>query len=341
MLSVVAENVCDEVLESALGFAGLDHVPDRGSGLLEFTHGPLFVVLNARVGQDLCREVMRELRPLIDRAAVAASSVAPPMLMDAMMRGISGKPPSVVSTPATRATKPTPKEADVIMTDDDDEMSVDDDWLSSLRPGKRVSRAATRSNPDVAPQQDTAANNAGGKEIKMAYTMPAPPDQRLLALSQAEDQRRKENWNLDDILSEMPLDAAREAESASGVYPLATQTLFLISTSEEVVAHTSKRFTGTAVTSVPLDLVELFDSVAQFEEAPFVIFHALHAPFQLESLVALSPEFPPGTFVLVWGGGPKMERIVRDAPRVTCSFAYLPDTISLDDVIEHCIDTVF
>lgn len=341
MLPVMAAGVVDEVIDSALLFAGLEVIPDRGTGLLEFTHGPLFVVLKARVGQELCREVMRELRPLIDRAAIAASSMAPPMMID---MHVPTRQDREQAERAREASVATPN-ATAQKSPEDEEISVADDWLQSVPPpsGMRVPRrtmagerkavnfelldSPPTSEPvnrplSLPPLSQQAPTQDGGIQHtprpQGALTMPAPPNPGLLALAQGA------GLNLESIPIEQ------------GPLP----TMFMASLDQASVTHASKAFTGKAVTSVPIDLVELLQQVADFDEAPFLIFHAAAAPFQLESLIALSGEFPPGSFILVWGGGVRAERLVKEAPRATCSFAYLPDDITLDDVIEHCIDTV-
>lgn len=91
--SVTTPPVRDAIVTDALRTAGRSSIPERGPEVLEFATGPLQHALSVRVGDETAAEMLRQLRPVLQRAALRASVTPRP-------RGMSPPSPLRPTRPA-------------------------------------------------------------------------------------------------------------------------------------------------------------------------------------------------------------------------------------------------
>ena len=74
--SVTTPPIRDAILTGALREARRSSIPERGPEVLAFATGPLQRVLSARVGAETAAEVLEQVRPVLQRAALRRSATA-------------------------------------------------------------------------------------------------------------------------------------------------------------------------------------------------------------------------------------------------------------------------
>lgn len=74
--SVTTPPIRDAVLAGALREACLSSIPERGPEVRAFAAGPLLRALSARVGAETAAEVLQQVHPVLQRAAMRASASA-------------------------------------------------------------------------------------------------------------------------------------------------------------------------------------------------------------------------------------------------------------------------
>jgi hypothetical protein len=168
-------------------------------------------------------------------------------------------------------------------------------------------------------------------EAARRRTRRAPPSEEMLARAASDEMEA-----LDD-------------GSASGVYVAGmTQPagdwappIFLASSDAGIARRLSGSLTGRAQVNPIGGLLELVDALEAHEsDAPLVLVDCGNPVLQVASLVALAPDLPAGTVVLVWGPSTSDDLSLRDAPELTATWSRLPAAMSIDALAKRCIDVL-
>ena len=168
-------------------------------------------------------------------------------------------------------------------------------------------------------------------EATRLRTRRAPPSEEMLARAASDEADALDDGSASGVY------ASAMSASAIGSLP----PIFLASSDDAIARRLGGSLTGRAIVHPLGGLLELVDALESHElEAPVVLVDCGNPVLQVASLVALAPDLPAGTVVLVWGPSMNDDLSLRDAPDLTATWSRLPAAMSIDALAKRCIDVL-
>lgn len=322
--TLVAPDMCDEVISRSLSALGLNAIPEQGAVITQWLQGPLHKELEQAAGPDAADLVLSQLSPMLAHAASmgGAPAAAAPAPAEAVFESL---PPEQATDPHMRNTAVSMETRDAGNTmastaPPSPELADADPWGSDMDSDPPTGRFDRGSLPGF-PDNDTADRPPESDPFSVRTLPPTRSvSDRPPKLEPMPEPDRQERFT-------------QRPTFADNTLP----TILAATQSEEALKALRSALLGTAIVTHVPDLVGLLDALDEPSlTEPIVILDCQHATVHSTSVAALGEDFPKGTTVVLWGADERTwEELDRDrAPG--CKWLRCSDEASSADVASLC-----